>query len=221
VRTRVLAGGAVVSGALLIAISFAGLVFADYTPSDPPYEYGVGSGGAKVQDQGTVLDESDAAAAWNIWTSTSKLSLGTSGCGSTTSCIIYANDGATLTNTSCVIPQVPDGAWAVAHILAGSYRSIPSSDCNLGSSTYPIFVVAIDDEGSWSSSDKKLHVARHEVGHALMLGDTSQSCWDEWGYLLPLMHNSSANCSSGGLSFPQNYSATYNEALYAVIRNDW
>lgn len=202
-------------GVLILSLLSAHPALADYTPSDPWYAYGVGSGGAKVSDNTTVIDESDAAAAWNTWTNFNKLTLGSNGCGSTTSCIIYANDGTTV--LGCPVPEVDAPWWAEAHILAGSYRSIADSNCNLGSTTYPIFIVSIDDEGSWSSDDKKLHVARHEMGHALLLGDTSASCWSEWGYLLPIMHDTSDNCSS----YPQNYSATYNEALYAVIRNDW
>jgi len=65
---------------------------ADYTP--PPNTPGyvtVGSGGALVQSQSTALDPYDAVGAWNTWTSKSKLSIGSAGCGTTTSCIVGAN----------------------------------------------------------------------------------------------------------------------------------
>ncbi len=68
------------------------------------------------------------------------------------------------------------------------------------------------------------------MGHALNLRDTYNEiqgveyapCWiNPYGYLMPLMHNRSALCDAGGLKFPKNYSATFNEAVSVVIRAQW
>lgn len=161
----------------------------------------------------------------------SVLSLGSSGCGSTTSCVIYIDDGERLSGTQCDIPEVDNAWYAETHILAGiNESSLTNQACySLGSTTYPVFVVSINSEKNdpqteeedeqWWDPGRMLHIARHEAGHAFMLDDaeSSTSCWQTWGFWLPLMKNVTTNCAA----YPHNYSASYNEALYAVIRNGW
>ena len=57
------------------------------------------------------------------------------------------------------------------------------------------------------------------LGHAIGLWDalSTTSCWTESSTVYPLMKNSNTNCGS----FGSNITATYNEALYAVIRSGW
>lgn len=98
---------AVLYGTLL----FHGTAQAAYTPPALPYYWTtVGASGAKLQNQGTQLSLTDSVNAWNSWTSKTKLSSGTDSCGTTTACIIFANEGATLYYTYCTLPYV-GGGW--------------------------------------------------------------------------------------------------------------
>lgn len=51
-----------------------------------------------------------------------------------------------------------------------------------------------------------------------MLGDASYACWGENWFWYPLMNNSIAMPCQG---FPNNYTATANEAAAVVSRNGW
>ena len=185
---------------------------ADYDPSTfgHPFSHHIGAGGAQVQTQGTPLDSSDALGAWNSWTSRSKLSSGTS---CSTGCIIYANSGATLYYTTCVVPYPISGAWADTRVAAGMVEN--NLGCtSLGSDTYPIFVVNYYSAPSYGY----LHVQRHEMGHALGLNDANVACWSWWVGYQPLMNDGMfGNCSG----FPYNYTATANEASYVVSTDGW
>lgn len=207
----------IVAGWFVLRPDLAG---ADYTP--PPNTPGyttVGSGGALVQNQSTNLDHYDAVGVWNYWTAKSKLAVGSSGCGVSTSCIIYANENATLSWTYCDLENLPDpGDWAKTYQITSSRSNIGDADCDLLAPTYPIFVVGYNASLGLGST-QRLHVQRHELAHAIGLGDASTvTCWQEYGYWLPLMRNGGG---SSCLVFPQNYTASFNEAVAAVIRSGW
>lgn len=196
-----------------LALGSNGARAADYTPPDPVPGYStVGSGGALLENQGTALDMVDSAAAWNIWTGKSKLAAGSYGCGSLTSCVIFANEGSYLYYTYCAVPYT--GSFAQTYQIG---VNLSSADCLALVDPYPIFVVTVNNQSF--NSTQKLHIARHEVAHAVGIDDApTQSCWQEWGYWLPLLRNGGG---TGCTAFPSNYTATYNEALYAVIRSGW
>lgn len=181
---------------------------ADYTPPAGPYNHVVGAGGAQVQNQNTALSHTDAISAWNTWTGTSKLTSGTS-CAQV--CIIFANSGATLYYTSCVVPTA--SYWADLRVSAGTAEN--NLGCtSIGSSTYPVFVLNYNSAPSYGY----LHVQRHEVGHALGLHDTSTSCWSWWVGYQPLMNNGTYGTCSG---YPYNYTASDNEVSAVISRNGW
>jgi hypothetical protein len=173
----------------------------------------MGPAGGYVMNQGTSMSHTDPVNAWNSWTGTSKLSVGTTGCGVVRSCAIYAWEGATIWGTSCVVPST-GSAWALAFISADSYTNLPSG-CDLGTTTYPVFVIAVDSSISFTEVQKQ-HIRLHELGHALRLGDTTVSCWFDVVWW-PLLKNNSTSCSA----FPQNATATANEAQAAKDWNGW
>jgi hypothetical protein len=211
---------------LMILFLCIRIALADYYPGDnTPGYYTVGAGGAKVQNQGS-LDPTDAVNAWNTWTSTTKLSVGTTGCGTSTSCFIFVDEGQTLNGTYCTVPYLGDGIYAVAYQIIYGGNNIGDSDCNsIAQSSYPVFVIALNNSSINQLSPTpqavaKLHIQRHEVGHGVGLPDApTEYCYSEWGYYKPLMNNGtqSGYCSV----YHANYTATYNEALYAVIRSGW
>ena len=128
-RVHVVAGILLLAALLIAAVPSAR---ADYSPSSH-YLYGMGPAGGYVMNQGTSMSHTDPVNAWNSWTSTSKLSVGTTGCGVVRSCAIYAWEGATIWGTSCVVPST-GSAWALAFISADSYTNLPSG-CDLGTTT--------------------------------------------------------------------------------------
>lgn len=196
-----------VAGAFMAIVDVAR---ADYDPVTGPFNHVVGSNGAQVQNQGTPLSPTDALGAWNSWTGTSKLSSGTSCAGV---CIIYANSGATLYYTSCVVPYPASGAWADARVAAGTSEN--NLGCtSLGSDANPIFVVNYYSAPSYGY----LHVQRHEMTHALGLNETSTTCWTWWVGYKPLMNNGTFGTCSG---FPYNYTASDNEVAAVISRNGW
>ena len=156
----------VIAAAALIGFGWASTVEADYYPGDnTPGYYTVGSGGAKVQNQGS-LDAADVVSAWNTWTSTSKLSTGTTGCGTSTSCFIMVDEGQTLNGTSCTVPYLSDSnptQYGVAYQIIYGGNNIGDSDCNsLAQSSYAVFVLVLNYSLLHSNTTAKLHVQRHE-----------------------------------------------------------
>ncbi len=215
-RTRLSIGSAILllCASLLPSLEHT-IAKADYYPPELPYYWEtVGSGGAKVQNQGTPLSAGDAVNAWNAWTAKSKLAVGTAGCGTSIACVIFAYENATLYYTYCDVPPI-EGQWFATTHLIGVTMTDP--DCTDLDDGYNLFVVVLKDQSF--TNTQKLHIQRHEIGHAIGLWEAldSTACWTEWGYVVPVMKHDSINCSS----YPSNYSATYNEALYAVIRSGW
>lgn len=210
--------------ATALSTSGANSAWADYSPPQG-YLYGMGVDGGLVQSQGTPMNPTDAANAWNAWTARSKLAPGSSGCGSgSTSCIIYAYEGNALYWTQCIAPQVSYAAGT--YVAAGQgYRNLPSATCPSGSPEHPLFLVSLDADVTYQTdSDTLLHIARHEAGHALELGDALVPCYLENWFWYPLMNNAiAAVCRDGNNQsvWGKNYTATFNEAVAVVIRNDW
>lgn len=95
--------------------------------------------------------------------------------------------------------------------------TLTDPDCVDLDQGYTIFVVVLDSQSF--NTTQRMHLQRHEVGHAIGLWEANDAmtCWTEWGYVLPVMKHDSTNCAS----FPNNYTASYNEALYAVLRSGW
>lgn len=203
---------AVVVLVLAFALSISPRVAtADYSPPGyPGWWTTVGIGGALLQDQGPGMNVSDAASSWNSWTGYAKLTTGSTGCGTTTSCVIFVDGGATLALTDCTI-EAPS-FWAAAHLL-GVTTADP--DCADYVDPYPIFAISVANIGF--TADQLVHIRRHEVGHALGLWDTTTTCWTESGSLLPLMKNNATNCTG----FPTNHIPTANEASQDAIRSGW
>jgi hypothetical protein len=174
---RILGTFALVLLASALALSASDAAHA--TDYNPPVQYGIGVGpqGGLTQSQGTPLDPVDAANAWNAWTTKNKLAPGTAGCGSTASCIIYAYEGSTLYYTTCVVPQV--APYAATYIASTTVYNLDPRYCH-GTDAHPLFVVALDTSVTSSSSQAlKWHIARHEAGHVLNLGDAPVACWVE------------------------------------------
>lgn len=216
--------GGIALGSALIALGVVQLALADYTPpSNTPGYTTVGSGGAKVIDY-SDLDAADAVASWNWWTSKSKLSTAANmtGCGSTTSCIVYVNESSTLPGTNCTVPDLPSGTYGTAYQIWNG-QNIGDSDCATLSSSYPVFVISLNVSLNLLTPypNSYLHIQRHELGHAIGLGDApTATCWSEWGYWLPVMNNGTQKATYCP-TYPNNFTASYNEALYAVIRSGW
>lgn len=200
----------------------------DYTvPAAIPNMHTVPDTGAKVQNQGTPLDTGDAVYVWNVWTAHNKFTNGTTGCGVTTACVIYANEGVDLTWTQCTTPTLPSGSYAKAYQIAFGSDSFPGEDldCHNLAPNYVIFVIVLNDT---APSNAYWHIARHEMGHTIGLNDATSvttpglSCWIEWGLVMPLMRNSNYLCNTNpNPKYPNNVTATFNEAVAAVIRSGW
>lgn len=198
--------------AACVSVQFMAIAHADYTPAPAPFISRVGTAGTLVQDQNTNLDPADAMNRWNAWTARSYLSMGTAGCGSTTSCISYANSGAQLYYTSCYVPTT--SYYASTYVAAGTYENTMGCP-SVGSYTNPVFVVSFNN--STTPAYAYYHVQRHEMGHALALGDATVSCWyaSTW---YPLMNNGTTY-SCGGYGY--NWSGTTNEINAVTTRNGW
>jgi hypothetical protein len=226
-----------VSLSLVLVASRYTVYAADYEVILGPYP-GLGPNGGRVQDQGvSQLDPLGAMDTWNSWTGTNKLSWSTE-CGR---CIIFVNEGATLTWTDCTMNTLPDSgsgfAIAAAFMIAGDsiWTNPADPDCKkYGSLSNPIYVVVLNSSlGSFDSS-ARLHIARHEMAHALGLDDTGQACWVEQTWIVyPLMHNSfpANNCHDsqgnpwrykvGSTYTLLNYWATNHEKQAAKTQNQW
>lgn len=223
-RSPLSQGGILLAFALTFATMAPSPANADYTPPANTEGYTtVGPDGAKVQNQGS-LDAGDAVNAWNAWTGQSKLSTGTTGCGTSNSCIIYVDEGQTLNSPmdDCTADTISEtGTWAEAHQIYDGGDTLQDDDCAAYGDNYPVFVIILNTSLGLDDDPDKIHVQRHELGHAIGLGDAPTAyCWLDYPYWLPLMNNGTqagTYCSA----YPANYTASYNEALYAAIRSGW
>jgi hypothetical protein len=213
-------GSALCAGlAFFLSIGSARGWTGDYSPALLDYPR-IGSGGAWVQNQGTVLDDADAATSWNLSTQNNKLSVGIADCGTAVACFIYARDSDLdtgvhfLTYTNCPIANVPPfpdeaASWAVVFYInnnttnmwnpqthADQYNACRQLSPQGGK---PIMVVAYNDE------------LTHLTGENILLGM-------RWGMVFALdttrmyhhhpvrhLHGLSAgrlSSSNSGFSFP-------------------
>lgn len=182
---------------------------ADYTPSRH-YAFDVGTGGTLVWNQSTVLNTTDMVSAWNYWTGYSYLSTTSSPstCGSSNSCVYVMNEGATV--GSCTAPMISDtGTWAVTYLEA--YPYVNNIGCDWGNETYPVYIIVPNSSMSFTATQLQ-HIRRHEMAHVLGLADANVTCWFSTVWY-PIMNNGTfGNCSA----YPQNATATANEAYYAA-----
>lgn len=201
-----------------------GTASADYLPPLLPDYLPIGPAGGNVADLTGMINESDAATKWNQWTGTNKLSAtgtSTSGCGTSKACIVYSNDNqySIFNGRLCYVPSTSTSAtWATTFLDAGSYFSNVCAGL-VGSAARTVFVVAFNNELTGWPSIWLTHIGRHEIGHALKLGDapSSVSCWTSGNTIYPLMKNNVVGCSSHG----SNVTASTNEASYAKQRTGW
>jgi len=217
--------------------AFLGVILALSTVTPVKADYDVGTGwhalwfpSGVFYDEGTVL-QGEGPYTWQGWMGVNKFTYTWVGCGSSQPCILFLNDDDNINNTSCYMPPVdPYYFFAYTAILAGpTYTSFPNDpNCNwLGSLSYPIFVIAINDEWAGWDQVRIWHVGRHETGHVLNLPHPASSvgCW--WGtndpflgsYWYPLMKGTSQDGNCG--IYPNNYAATTNEMNAVRSRNGW
>jgi hypothetical protein len=103
----------------------------DYQPTDG-YVIGIGSdnggSGGRIEQQGTILNQYDAAATWNAWTNTQKLDAN-GWCQGTVPCVVFANDGTCLAFTNCrLVPDITrSDVWATTYVMAGDYANLPAA----------------------------------------------------------------------------------------------
>jgi hypothetical protein len=167
-----------------------------------------------------MLNPNDASTFWNNSTGFSRVLIpgGPIDCGIYDGCVLFDTESTTLIGVaSCDLPAITDGSYAKLYVDTDSEYNLPDEDCRgIGSDYHPTFVLLID---TGAPSGAYTHMQRHEVGHALGLGDTDTSvtCWTESSVYYPLMKNSSTNCDN----YPNNVTATYNEVQGVIDRNDW
>lgn len=209
----------------VLALATSNPIYAhDYTPT-AYYPYRLGPGNANYWNQDSPISQ-DAVDAWNYWLGSQ---YGVSAhfelmwCVVNKSCVLFMNDGETINGTSCTVPETVSGSWAQTYLASGGAANLPGEQCRFGSSTYPVYVVIVNNEQSFSTKQKQ-HIGRHEVGHAMNLNDTTWPCTNDthpfpgtWRY--PIMKNSSANCS--GFSTDPPIAATSNEMVWVLNRNGW
>lgn len=196
----------------------------DYSPGIVPWSATIGPAGAKTWNYGTVLNTVDANNQWNAWTGTSKLTNQSpaTGCGSTSRCIIYRNDQGSITinGQTCTLPPLSWNTYAKTYVSTPAVNHLASYGCPaFGTNQVPVFIISYNNDGPSvaQSSSGKIHIARHEMGHALRLWDTGVSCWTEYELWYPLMKNGPSDCTA----YPDNWYATPNEIGAVKSENSW
>lgn len=141
-------------------------------------------------------------------------------CGYTVGCVAFDVPSTTMDWwPACTTPAVATGYWAQTFVSLGSVYN--NTGCSgLGTTTSPLFIVSMNTSSIPSSWYAYQHVTRHEIGHALALGEasgTGSSCsWDSsLGVYLPLMNN--GPCPS---PYYNDY-LTDNEVSAIVSWNGW
>jgi len=120
------------------------------------------------------------------------------------------NEGATI-DGFCTAPTIAGtSTWALTYLEA--YPDVNNMGCDIGTPTYPIYIVVLNSSMSFDATQKQ-HMRRHEFGHVLGLDDTSTACWLSTIWY-PIMHNTSSNCSG---HYPENATPSDNEKYYASI----
>lgn len=138
-------------------------------------------------------------------------------CGYTDGCVMF--DVMQTSNdwwTSCTTPDAGSGNWAAIFVGAGVFNNTNCS--GLGSDYAPVWVVAINPGNVPNNWYAYQHVGRHEVGHALAMGEAGHSCWSSSGLYYPLMNNGPAASACGPA---QNAYLTPNEVSAIISRNGW
>lgn len=166
------------------------------------------------------LSLSDIAGHYSAATGFSRVSVPSGGadCGYSDGCIMF--DIRQTSNDwwpSCTTPDVYQPTnWATIYVGSGSYNN---TNCyGLGSDYAPVWVVAIHIGNVPNNWYAYQHVGRHEVGHALALGEAGHSCWSSSGVYYPLMNNGPAASACGPA---QNAYLTPNEVSAIISRNGW
>ena len=113
------------------------------------------------------------------------------------------------------------GIWAATYQITSSGSNLGDPDCDGLAANYPVFVVDYNASMTFGAIAKQF-IGRHEIGHAIGLPDVpTVACWqDGSGFWLPLM-NDGLYKATYCPSYPTNYTATFNEAVAAVLRSGW
>jgi hypothetical protein len=220
-------------GLVVLLIGTQRVVEADYSPVNSPYtSWRVGSGDLYWWEEGTPLTQ-DGVDAWNYWLGayfSEPAHIGANPCDDGIPCILFMNENDEVNGTTCTVPDISGtSVRAKIYISVGTSTNLWQSheqyydDCLFGSEADPIFVIVVNDDACCThNSALQLHIQRHEVGHALGLGDTGTSCeWDSV-WLWPLMQNDLINpCEDAMHEWPENFSATWNELEHVLDWNSW
>lgn len=206
---------------LAVALLPATGVRADYTPASAPYIYNVGPNGtyliASSSLPSSFMALSDATGHFAARTGFSRVLIpnGSVDCGLTVGCTLFDIHLTSLDwAPSCTVRDVGSANWAATFISAGTYNN---SGCMLGSTSAVVFLVGMNTVNIQNDWYGYQHVVRHEVSHALGLGDTAFACYTQSGITgyLPLMNN-------GPCPGPyRNFYLTDNETNAIVSRNGW
>lgn len=192
----------------------------DYSPGAAPYTYLPGPNGTYLIASSSLSANvalSDASGHFTARTGFSRVLVpsGSVSCGLAVSCTLYDIQATTLDwAPSCTVPTVASGFWAATHISAGSYNN---ANCMLGSTSAPVFVIAMKTSAIPNTWYAYQHVVRHELSHALGLPEATFACHTHPGITsnLPLMNNSP--CASPYY----NYYLTDAEKNAIISRSGW
>jgi hypothetical protein len=207
------------AGLAILSTSSVSAHDADYSPGNLWYNdmYGlqVGPNGTYLRNNSvTYLSVSEVAGHWNAATGFSRIvSGGSPSCGVYDGCVYFDIQATSRDwDANCTVPSVAQGYWAQTYVAAGATYN--NSNCNMGSSYHPIWVVPVNTTSVGTGWYNNQHVGRHEVGHALTLDEATHACWTESGYYYPLMNN-------GPCTGANNVYATSNEVNTVISRNGW
>lgn len=222
--------------AMWAAIGFALLYPATSQAHDADYSvtsssYYIFNTALKVGPNGTLLlkrsslssnlDLSDLSGHYTAATGFSRVLVPTGGadCGYTDGCVMF--DVRSTSNDwwpSCTTRDVsdPSSNWATIYVGAGAHNN--TNCAGVGSDYTPVWVVAIHTGNTPNTWYAYQHLGRHEVGHALAMGEAGHSCWGTYPYYYPLMNNGPAASACGPA---MNVYLTSNEVSAIISRNGW